>query len=121
VISKIDLNETKNTLLSANPFWLLVSLIFFNVSKWISAIRLNGFFRIAGLNLTFRYNLILYYVGMFYNLFLPGGIGGDGFKVYLLNRNFKAPVRTLIGATLLDRINGLVALIFLALSLLLFS
>jgi uncharacterized membrane protein YbhN (UPF0104 family) len=119
VISKIDLNETKNTLLSANPLWLLIALVFFNVSKWISAIRLNGFFRLAGLDLTFRYNLVLYYVGMFYNLFLPGGIGGDGYKVYLLNRNFKVPVGPLISATLLDRINGLVALAFLAFSLLL--
>lgn len=119
VISKIDLNETRNTLLSANPFWLLLAFVFFNVSKWISAIRLNGFFRVTGLNLTFRYNLILYYVGMFYNLFLPGGIGGDGYKVYLLNRNYKVPVGPLISATLLDRINGLVALAFLSFFLLL--
>jgi uncharacterized membrane protein YbhN (UPF0104 family) len=119
VIGKIDLAETKNTLLSANPYWLLMALLFFNLSKWVSSVRLNGFFRQAGLDLTFRYNLILYYVGMFYNLFLPGGIGGDGYKVFLLNRNFGIPVRPLIGATLLDRINGLVALVFLALFLLL--
>jgi uncharacterized membrane protein YbhN (UPF0104 family) len=57
---------------------------------------------------------------MFYNLFLPGGIGGDGYKVYTLQKNFKIPVKSLIGAILLDRISGMIALIFLALLLLLF-
>jgi uncharacterized membrane protein YbhN (UPF0104 family) len=120
VIRKIDLNETKRILLTAHLFWLFLALILFNFSKWISAFRLNLFFRMIGLDLTFKYNLFLYYVGMFYNLFLPGGIGGDGYKVYLLNRKHKTSVRSLIGATLLDRINGMVALVFLALVLLLF-
>lgn len=120
VIRKIDLNETRRILLAAHFFWLLLALVFFNISKWISAVRLNLFFRMIGLDLTFKYNLILYYVGMFYNLFLPGGIGGDGYKVYLLNKKFKTSVRSLIGATLLDRINGMVALIFLAMLLMLF-
>jgi len=120
VIRKIDLAETKRILLTANLFWLFLALIIFNLSKWISAVRLNLFFRRIGLNLAFKYNLILYYVGMFYNLFLPGGIGGDGYKVYLLNKKFGTPVKSLIGATLLDRINGMVALIFLAILLFLF-
>jgi uncharacterized membrane protein YbhN (UPF0104 family) len=120
VIRKIDLNETKRILLTAHLFWLFLALILFNFSKWIGAFRLNLFFRMIGLDLTFKYNLFLYYVGMFYNLFLPGGIGGDGYKVYLLNRKHKTSVRSLIGATLLDRINGMVALVFLALVLLLF-
>jgi len=120
VIRKIDLNETKRILLTAHLFWLFWALILFNISKWISAARLNLYFKMIRLNLTFKYNLILYYVGMFYNLFLPGGIGGDGYKVYLLNKKYKTSVRSLIGATLLDRVNGMVALIFLALLLLLF-
>jgi uncharacterized membrane protein YbhN (UPF0104 family) len=47
---------------------------------------------------------------MFYNLFLPGGIGGDGYKVYLLNREYKTPVGKTILATLFDRFTGLMAL-----------
>jgi uncharacterized membrane protein YbhN (UPF0104 family) len=120
VIRKIDLDETKRILFTANLFWLFLALVLFNVSKLISAVRLNGFFSKTGLKLSFRYNLILYYVGMFYNLFLPGGIGGDGYKVFMLQKNFKMPVKSLIGAILLDRISGMIALIFLALLLLLF-
>lgn len=60
-------------------------------------------------------NLKLYALGMFYNLFLPGGSGGDGYKVYLLRKLYKAPVKHLLSAVLLDRING-VAVVFLCLS-----
>jgi uncharacterized membrane protein YbhN (UPF0104 family) len=113
VINKIDVRETKEILFHAHVLWLFLALLFFNISKIISAFRLNGFFKEMGLLLESRYNIRLYYVGMFYNLFLPGGIGGDGYKVYLLNKFFKSPVRQLISATLLDRISGLIALIFL--------
>jgi uncharacterized membrane protein YbhN (UPF0104 family) len=54
---------------------------------------------------------------MFYNLFLPGGIGGDGYKVFLLNKAFKTPVKQLLKASLLDRLGGLVAIVALLLAL----
>jgi uncharacterized protein (TIRG00374 family) len=114
VIRRIDLDETRDIFLQANLFWLIIALVFFNLSKVLSAFRLNTYFKSLGLYLNNVNNLKLYYVGMFYNLFLPGGIGGDGYKVYLLNRQFKTPLKDLISATLLDRISGLVALLFLA-------
>ncbi|MEJ2583804.1 MAG: lysylphosphatidylglycerol synthase transmembrane domain-containing protein [Robiginitalea sp.] len=44
---------------------------------------------------------------MFYNLFLPGGIGGDAYKGYLLHRTFKTSGKKLAAVLLLDRISGL--------------
>ncbi len=117
VVQKIDLVQTKNILLHVHIGWIFLAIVAFNLSKFISSIRLNRFFQAIGLNLPCLYNLRLYYVGMFYNLFLPGGIGGDGYKVYLLNRSHKTGLKDLISATLLDRISGLVALIFLAMLL----
>ncbi|HLF33492.1 MAG TPA: lysylphosphatidylglycerol synthase transmembrane domain-containing protein [Cyclobacteriaceae bacterium] len=119
VIRNIDIHSAKNIFLGADIAWLLPALIAFNFSKIISAFRLNSFFRMSGLTLDRLYNLKLYYVGMFYNLFLPGGIGGDGYKVYLLNKYFKSPLKTLVSASLLDRISGMTALVFLASALLL--
>lgn len=120
VVQKIDLQETKNILAQLGIAWTLAAILAFNLSKMISAARLNRFFLTIGLRLSALYNLKLYYVGMFYNLFLPGGIGGDGYKVYLLNRLYKTKLKDLVSATLLDRISGLAALVFLALLLLLF-
>ena len=47
---------------------------------------------------------------MFYNLFLPGGIGGDGYKVYLVNKYRKNGLKNNIGTMLVNRIAGLVAI-----------
>ena len=121
VVNKIDLTATKNTILSANLGWLLLAALFFNLSKILSAFRLNFFFKCIDLDLEWLYNLKLYYLGMFYNLFLPGGIGGDGYKVYLLHKQFKTPLKGLIMATLLDRVSGVVALGFLAFLLAVFG
>lgn len=117
VVREIDTDALKKVLFKADLVWLLLALVAFNFSKIISAYRLNHFFRVTGLKLSNRFNLKLYYLGMLYNQFLPGGIGGDGYKVYFLNKAYGVKVKSLISATLLDRLSGVVALTFLALSL----
>jgi glycosyltransferase 2 family protein len=107
VFKKIDPQETLRIFLNANFILIFLALILYNISKMISAVRLLGFFRIIGLRLSSGYNLRLYYLGMFYNLFLPGGIGGDAYKVYLLKRFYSIPVKHLLSAALLDRISGM--------------
>ena len=102
-----------------HPAWLVLALLLFNASQWVSAVRLNVFFGTAGVHLSFRKNLALYYIGMFYNLFLPGGIGGDGYKVYLINRRHGAPVKSLIPVLLHDRLSGLAGLTLVLLLLVL--
>jgi glycosyltransferase 2 family protein len=114
VFRNIDPEQTKNVLLGVQPGWLALAALLFILSKVVSSVRLNLYFNNAGLSLTQGYNLRLYWVGMFYNLFLPGGIGGDGYKVYLLNKRYETGIRPLIAATLLDRVSGLCALLFLA-------
>jgi len=37
---------------------------------------------------------------MFYNLFLPGGIGGDGYKIYLLNKLSNKSIKSLTTVTI---------------------
>lgn len=101
-------------LAQANGWWLVAALLFFNLSKIVSALRLNLYFSQMKLALSTIDNLKLYYLGMFYNLFLPGGIGGDGYKIWLLHKRYHAPVKRLMMATLLDRVSGFVALVVFA-------
>jgi len=117
VFSKIDLEETKKLMFSVEWGWLGLAILFFNASKVVSAFRLNNFFRDLGFHLSEKTNLRLNYIGMFYNLFLPGGVGGDGYKIYLLRKRYNQSAKRLLKAVLLDRISGLVALVFLALLL----
>lgn len=113
VFSKINWDQVSELLLKANPIYLVLAIFFFAISKLISAFRLQLFFKKIDLIISDRYNLKLAWLGMFYNLFLPGGIGGDGYKVYLLHKQYGIKVKSLIRATLADRISGLVSLLIL--------
>lgn len=117
VFSKIDFHEVMSIFASVNYGWLLAATLLFVVSKYFSALRLNVFFSNIGSRLNEAGNLRLYLLGMYYNLFLPGGIGGDGYKVYLLNRQFGIKAKKLFWAVLLDRVNGVLALFVLAMLL----
>ncbi len=107
VFTRIPFSEVWAVLKASHPAYLLTALLFFIVSKVIAAYRLNRYFSGIGLPLSHGSNLRLYLLGMFYNLFLPGGIGGDAYKGYLLHRTFKIPGKKLAAVLLLDRISGL--------------
>lgn len=110
VFTRIPFSEVWGILKTANPVYLLLAILFFAISKGIAAFRLNLYFHQIGLPLAASSNIRLYLLGMFYNLFLPGGIGGDAYKGYLLNRTFQIPGKKLAAVLLLDRISGLFVL-----------
>lgn len=118
VFQKIDTEQLLQLSKNLSWPWLLPAIALFVGSKVATAIRLNQYFANIHLLLSAWENWRLYLIGMFYNLFLPGGIGGDGYKVYLLNKDFKTPVKELLKASLLDRLGGLVAIVALLLALL---
>ena len=49
------------------------------------------FFKQEGVFISEKESLKLYYKGMFYNIMLPGGIGGDGYKGYYLHNTLHVP------------------------------
>ncbi len=117
VFTKIDFKEVIIIFENVSYGWLIAAALLFIISKVFSSFRLNVFFRNINAGLTEISNLRLYLLGMYYNLFLPGGIGGDGYKIYLLNRQFKVKAKKLFWAVFLDRINGVLALFVLALAM----
>ena len=110
VISKIDLGQFKKIMAQSNWAYLTLATLAFVVSKIISSIRLNNFLKVCGVEISEKFNLKLYWLGMFYNLFLPGGISGDGYKIYFLQKRFKTGTKKIFTAVLLDRVTGIVAL-----------
>lgn len=118
MVRQIDLSRVASLALGRwSPAWLLAALLLFNLSKVIGALRLNLYQRNAGILLDQWENLRLYYAGMFLNLFLPGGIGGDGYKILVLHRRQAVPVKTLLWITLVDRVSGLLILLLLVCAL----
>ncbi len=119
IFTKIDFNEVLQTLKKSKPLYLITALLLFVVSKAISAFRLNLYFHQIGANLTQKSNLSLYLLGMFYNLFLPGGIGGDAYKGYVIQKKYKPGTKKVVAVLLLDRLSGML-LIFVYACLLAF-
>ncbi|MBI1343732.1 MAG: flippase-like domain-containing protein [Terrimonas sp.] len=107
---KVDFLSAKNAFLKSNWWLLALAVLLLIISKIFSAFRLNIYFSNINLHLPSLQNIRLYWLGMFYNLFLPGAISGDAYKVILLNKKFNAPYKKTSAAVLLDRFSGLLAL-----------
>ena len=110
ISQKIDFAKAFAALQTANWFLLLLAVVLYVLSKLVSSLRLNIYFRNINLHLPEWKNIRLYWLGMFYNLFLPGSISGDAYKVVLLNKRYGSPYKKTSGAVLLDRFSGLLGL-----------
>lgn len=117
IFTKINFADVTKVLKSASPLVLLEALLLFVASKVLNAFRLNLYFHAVGAKLTQLSNLKLYLLGMFYNLFLPGGIGGDAYKGYLVQKKFQIKTKRVIGMLLLDRLSGMLLILIYALVL----
>lgn len=120
VFSKLNWVEIGAMLHTANLFHFAIAGIFFVGSQIFSVLRFNLFIRKIGIRMNFQNNLKLYLLGMFYNFFLPGGIGGDVYKVYFLNQSFGKSLKKIGQLIFLDRFLGIIAIGFFLCVLLLF-
>ncbi|MGB3150256.1 MAG: lysylphosphatidylglycerol synthase transmembrane domain-containing protein, partial [Maribacter sp.] len=119
IFTKIDIGDFVSTLKKSNPYYLIIALGLFMLSKVIAAFRLNLYFHKIDVSLNQKSNLKLYLLGMFYNLFLPGGIGGDAYKGYIVRKQFEVSTKKVISVLVLDRLSGLALLFLYACTLLL--
>ena len=101
---QIDIYLISYNLYELDFFLIIISSIFFILSQFLSSIRLLYIFQKTGIDIKLSTNNKLYLLGMFYNFFLPGGIGGDAYKVILLKKKFKT--KSLIKSIFLDRAIG---------------
>ncbi|CAN5649253.1 lysylphosphatidylglycerol synthase transmembrane domain-containing protein [soil metagenome] len=112
VSKKMDFHQMGDTLMNANWLLLFAGVLFYMLSKVVAAVRLNIYFDNIGLALKQIDNLKLYWLGLFYNLFLPGSITGDAYKVIRLTKLFNVPYKKTTSAVLFDRLTGLLGLSF---------
>lgn len=100
----------KASIMNANYWYLFLALLSYITSQIVASSRLNSFFKTIHLKLSETYNLKLYWLGLLYNFFLPGGVGGDAYKVYFLKKKYSIKTRELLSAVFFDRLSGLWAL-----------
>jgi len=120
-VQKADLSKILESVSHIGIFHFMFALLFLALAQGASALRMQYYLRTKGTVISYIYSVKLYYVGMLYNNILPGGIGGDGYKVLILNRNNDIKLKRVVQVMLSDRANGLLALLALLYSLMAFS
>lgn len=116
VLHQVNPADIGHTLLRTDWRWLLVTVLVFNASLVIRAGR--WLLLLQGVNAPVRFSRLveLYFVGNFFNTFLPTSFGGDVVRAWQVTHHVPAGVAA--GTVLLDRLLGLMALLFMSLLLL---
>src|ERR1700730_14805889 len=104
--------QMKEALRTANYSWVGAGILAYLVLEISAAIRWQILLRVQNIRLSLPRVSGLFFIGMFYNQFLPGGTGGDIIKSYLLLKETDKKAGGLL-AVVFDRLIGLVALVFI--------
>ena len=112
-IYKIDIRSLITIFNKIDLHFFLLSPIAYFISQIIASERLRNLLNVSGFKLTFFENGKIYLIGMFYNFFIPGGIGGDIYKTYLLKKIYNWEVSQTIKIIIKDRLIGLGVLFIL--------
>ena len=100
----------------ANYWWVLGGVLAYLTVEVSAALRWQILLRVQKIHLSIPRVSGLFFIGMFYNQFLPGGTGGDIIKSYLLLKETDKKAGALL-AVVFDRLIGLVALVTITVAL----
>ncbi len=97
---------------SMRPGDVLVLFVVGLVMNWISCLKWRVFLKERGTSVSLFRLLNLYFIGKFFNNFMPSMVGGDLTRTYLLGRQIKSQSQS-FASVFLERLTGLIALILL--------
>ena len=98
----------------ANPVWLVPGFLCFGLVLVSATFRWQLLMRVQGITLGWFRVWQLVMIGMFYNLFLPGGTGGDLVKIFYAVKEAPKSKSALFLSVVVDRITGMFALIIVS-------
>lgn len=115
VLQYVDLAEVWGRIRDVNPLWLVASLGCLAIGYVMCGVRWAWIAEGLGIEVSRRRKVKLYFLGMFASLFLPSTIGGDVIRGVLLAKSEgRRGIGVSAGASvLLDRVNGMYALLLL--------
>jgi glycosyltransferase 2 family protein len=99
----------------AHTKWLLIGLPVALVGEAANVTRWQILMRVQGMFMSWRRATMLFSVGLFFNMFMPGYTGGDFARLYYLMREFPDKKKEAVLTVVMDRLIGFLALIVMAL------
>lgn len=120
LVFQVNLEQLWQVVRQARWVYLLAAMVLMIAGTALRAVRWQVLLQALDIEVPLRRLVHLYFVGTFFNIFLPTGLGGDAVKMAELARS-TGRVPEAIGTTLVDRATGLWVLFVLALLALPFS
>jgi glycosyltransferase 2 family protein len=128
ILMRIHIERSFHTLVSAKLSLIVLALVVYLLAQALSAVRWTVLVRPLGIKTPFKDLVSYYLIGMFFNLFAPGTVGGDVSRVYYLvkdqprdDQGRTVPTVRVAMSVFMDRAIGMVVLIWMgAAGLLLF-
>src|ERR1043166_313383 len=100
--------------------WVLMAMLTYLVVEAAAAFRWHVLLKVQNIYLSVPRLTGLFFIGLFYNQFLPGGTGGDIIKSYYLLKETPDKKAGALLAVVIDRFIGLVALVAVTATLIAF-
>jgi uncharacterized protein (TIRG00374 family) len=108
VFSRVDLAAVTTQLAAANPWPVLLALLFYLLAIAVNAAKWLVLLRAQGVRVPFGELLQMQFVGFFFNNFLPANVGGDVMRGYTLARYTDRRTHAAV-SVVVDRLVGLLA------------
>ena len=101
---------------SASPGWLACGFLLAGVVQFLCLVRWRIFLRMVGMEVGWAESAGCFFAGLFFNMFLPGGAGGDFVKIGLLAARRHDPAHAAL-SVVMDHFAGSISMIVLGLGL----
>ena len=115
LLSRISPARLMAVIGETRPHHLVPALLVFFLSGLLGSLQWHILLKAGGIALPFSRTFRLYFIGLFFNNFLPANVGGDVVKIYDVSKIGNDP-HQVFAITLLDRIIGITGLCMLAIA-----
>jgi uncharacterized protein (TIRG00374 family) len=110
LVQKVKMNAILTALGNAQLKYYLLSMSIYMLSQPLRTLRWGILLRTKGIHLSQGRLLRIYFIGMFFNTFLPTIMGGDAVRSYYIYKETKSPEISL-ASVIIERFCGLFTLI----------
>ncbi|MHB9111986.1 MAG: lysylphosphatidylglycerol synthase transmembrane domain-containing protein [Thermoleophilia bacterium] len=114
LLASVDIGELAETLRNVAPGLLALAVLVFLVTNMTSVLKWRMIIKAQGASVSWPYLTSIFYMGLFFNNFLPTNFGGDLVRIYKLSRATGNTVDA-TSSVVLDRASSTFALLMIAL------
>ena len=115
LLQRIGLDTILEQIRTADVSWIFVAVIMFAVSNVLGAVQWYLLMRSQQVNVSLGHAISYYHVGLFFNNFLIGYVGGDAFRIYDIRRH-SGDTTAAVSTVVFDRFIGFLMVTSIAMS-----